>query len=71
MLPVLVAKLHRSVVAGAVPDGRTDKYFDLDRQTRGSSEASIFLEQAGYKAMAVKYIKSLNICENRVIIKTT
>jgi hypothetical protein len=54
MLTVLVAKLHRSVVwSGA---RREREKFRFEQASRQTHIASIFLEQAGFKAMFANQI---------------
>jgi hypothetical protein len=62
MLPVLVAKLHRSVVPPKV--FTTGENFDSLRASRESRNASIFLEQAGYKAVFSNQIYRLTSAKN-------
>ena len=64
MLPVLVAKLHQSVVAAPEAGKAPVKILESSRQTRGTHQASIFLEQAGFKAMLWKQINRLTSAEN-------
>jgi hypothetical protein len=62
MLPVLVAKLHRSVVPPKV--FTAGENFDSLRASRESRNASIFLEQAGYKAVFSNQIYRLTSAKN-------
>lgn len=62
MLPVLVAKLHLSVVPMKVFDGF--EIFDSLRASRESRNASIFLEQAGFKAVFSNQIYRLTLAKN-------
>jgi hypothetical protein len=54
MLTVLVAKLHPSVVSRKV--GREREKFQFQQASCQTREASISLEQAGFKAMFVNQI---------------
>jgi hypothetical protein len=63
MLPVLVAKLHPSVVP-AKRRMRARKFFDLRWASRETCHASIFLEQAGFKAMFSNQIYRLTSAKN-------
>jgi hypothetical protein len=62
MLPVLVAKLHRSVVA-AESYGSSQK-FRFTQASRQSHPASIFVEQAGFKAVRRNQINGLTSARN-------
>jgi hypothetical protein len=62
MLPVLVAKLHRSVVTACLY--RDGEKFRFQQASRESHPASIFVEQAGFKAMRRNQINGLTSAEN-------
>jgi len=62
MVTVLVAKLHRSVVAA--DSYRCWQKFEFLQASRETHPASIFVEQAGYKAVRWNQINRLTSEKN-------